>query len=547
MSREDSGCLEYCPECDLFVTPARTGENLSPPARRRPWLRWRLLAAIGSVLLLGSAIAFYYYDQAARIEAAGIDNEPRPVADSDSGAQADLGPPLVIEPRPYSDEGVLQYRFKVGQKLRYEINYAIERDGRRREFQGETTYTVRPVTEELIDRSCPVEWESKEAAGFVIHSDGYLLTTAGAVIGASRVEAMHDGAVYDAQVIAIDRSRDLAVLHIDRRGIKPVAFANAEEELISKTVQVQEMKPGPPIQASLKGKPNAPVLWANLSDYRDWSSHGDAVFDRRGAVVAVTATLWGRPYTVGEQPVIPISAIRALLDEVGIPVRSADSSASPVKDGPFYHGRSLVSIHAIVNCKDTIAIDCESRLPTDTSLRFTVWRQPDEWYPDPGKTLVFDRFGQLVGYSPRSSLPMFLQSPELIAIEPFDLLGREVWWLGPDGVPFRSNLSKHDYAGGGRESNAWEIIDRSNDHVLISKRTVATAISSYDEPSWRFNLHGASSIQFDQQIGAIREIYFSGVLHYWTDEGDSQVELTLTCKLAEISNGSPNDAASQSP
>ena len=66
--------------------------------------------------------------------------------------------------------------------------------------------------------------------GVVITSDGEILTNAHVVDGATSVRVLLNGAIdpIDARVLALDMGNDLALLKVDRTGLKPAVFATPD-------------------------------------------------------------------------------------------------------------------------------------------------------------------------------------------------------------------------------------------------------------------------------------------------------------------------------
>src|SRR5712671_7198503 len=69
-------------------------------------------------------------------------------------------------------------------------------------------------------------------SGFIVRSDGAIVTNAHVVAGATRISvAMKDGTTYPARLIGIDETNDLAVLKIDARNL-PVAPLGSSSNLL---------------------------------------------------------------------------------------------------------------------------------------------------------------------------------------------------------------------------------------------------------------------------------------------------------------------------
>jgi serine protease Do len=73
-----------------------------------------------------------------------------------------------------------------------------------------------------------VECDGKEAAlGTIVSEDGYILTK-GSELRGTITCILWDGRAYDAEQVGYDRASDLALLKIDARRLKPVAFADVK-------------------------------------------------------------------------------------------------------------------------------------------------------------------------------------------------------------------------------------------------------------------------------------------------------------------------------
>jgi serine protease Do len=74
-----------------------------------------------------------------------------------------------------------------------------------------------------------VRCDDKEAAlGTVVYEDGYILTKASELRGLVTVR-LHDGSEYEADIVAVHKPTDLALLRVDARGLKPISFADSKK------------------------------------------------------------------------------------------------------------------------------------------------------------------------------------------------------------------------------------------------------------------------------------------------------------------------------
>jgi len=74
-----------------------------------------------------------------------------------------------------------------------------------------------------------IRCDDKDAAlGTIVFSDGYILTKASELKGAITAR-MKDGAEYEADVVSVHKETDLALLKVDVKGLKSIAFADSKK------------------------------------------------------------------------------------------------------------------------------------------------------------------------------------------------------------------------------------------------------------------------------------------------------------------------------
>ena len=74
-------------------------------------------------------------------------------------------------------------------------------------------------------------------SGFIISSDGYILTNHHVIEGANAITvAMYNGDTYDAELVGYDESNDIAVLKIDAKDLTPVVLGDSDKLRVGDSV-----------------------------------------------------------------------------------------------------------------------------------------------------------------------------------------------------------------------------------------------------------------------------------------------------------------------
>jgi len=82
---------------------------------------------------------------------------------------------------------------------------------------------VSTVNESTVRIRCH---DKEVALGTVVFPDGYILTKASELHGPASIR-LNDGTEYDATIVGVHKETDLAMLHVDATGLKPVTFSDS--------------------------------------------------------------------------------------------------------------------------------------------------------------------------------------------------------------------------------------------------------------------------------------------------------------------------------
>lgn len=128
----------------------------------------------------------------------------------------------------------LRYDRKEGDKHAYEFAITIEASDRVLEVRGMDFLTVKSTHATLLTREQQV---NGSATGFVVRSDGLLVTCAHVVEDATKIEAHIGGKKYPVRVVSIDKQHDLAVVRIDAAGLPVLELADSDKVSLAENVR----------------------------------------------------------------------------------------------------------------------------------------------------------------------------------------------------------------------------------------------------------------------------------------------------------------------
>lgn len=178
----------------------------------------------------------------------------------------------------------------------------------------------------LFMPSVPRQFEQKGAgSGFVIRSDGYILTNNHVVENAQNITVtMHDKQIYPGEVVGRDKLTDLAVIKIKAKGL-PVAKLGNSENLrpgdwviaigsplgLEQTVTLGIVSA---LGRSLEGKLSQSVHLIQTDAAINPGNSGGPLLNIRGEVVGVNTAIRGDAQNIGFA--IPVSIARDIADEL---------------------------------------------------------------------------------------------------------------------------------------------------------------------------------------------------------------------------------------
>jgi serine protease Do len=209
-----------------------------------------------------------------------------------------------------------------------------------RPMRNATRQTVPPGMEPFFDepRNPPGRpgLETSSGSGFVVSSDGYILTNHHVIEGATHVDVrLLDGRVFDAVVVGSDKDTDVGVLKIEATNLKPASLGSSANVRIGEWV----LAIGNPLGADLtfsvtqgivsakgRGSLNLDPNERNDAQIQDFiqtdaainrGNSGGPLVNVRGEVIAINSAIASYTgYYAGYAFAVPIDLARAVMNQI---------------------------------------------------------------------------------------------------------------------------------------------------------------------------------------------------------------------------------------
>ena len=178
--------------------------------------------------------------------------------------------------------------------------------------------------DEALEQDVPMAYGS----GFIISSEGYIVTNAHVVEGASQVEVKFiDGSSAPGQVIGADSKLDVAVVYVEAQGLTPlalgssaqvkvgdftVAIGNPTGEMLADTATFGIIS-ATAREANVEGQVNS---YIQTDAAINPGNSGGALLDIKGQVIGINSNKIGGNAIEGMGYAIPISSAQPIIEEL---------------------------------------------------------------------------------------------------------------------------------------------------------------------------------------------------------------------------------------
>ena len=360
--------------------------------------------------------------------------EPRPSAIASQSRPelpafgTDLGKSLV------QPESSVRYRLEPGEELVYAFDIHAELGSQKYKYQGRNTIqatgnqanrnrVTNSITEDRVNES--------SGTGFIIHPDGFVVTCAHVVIGATRIRVLVDGTERTATVIKLDQENDLAVLRLEGGNFPYLKFAHSDKVRLGQ-------------EARAVGYPLADVLGETIKVTRGEVSglggpagtdgiqidatinpgnSGGPLVDNSGRVIGITSSLL---VGIGVSEVgfaVPSNRVIEVAEQLGITVEVAEEASDMTAPEVIDLVSPSTVLLKVTSGPDGIGIDpphelkfsgyCYARMSPTSGLL----HPPSHQHEHLACTIDVEPSGQLLDDRYEARLPFALGKASLVGIE----------------------------------------------------------------------------------------------------------------------------------
>lgn len=374
-----------------------------------------------------------------------------PVRENNGEQNPDLGPERGdVIPAPaapghannVANNSRLKYGLGSQKEFAYRTTITADVGNEIHQTRGMTTYQVLGRDPE-IDRI--VQKESREqlatGTGFVVHSDGYLMTCAHVIEGAKKIEVELGQQTYAARVIEINTQRDLALIRISARNLPVLPLSNSNQIQLAQHVRVVGYPLSDVLGTSVKitqgsvagfiDRKNGRMIQVDAS-MNPGNSGGPLVNDRGEAIGVASAGFFGSDISeVGLG--VPANDVVALMKKNGV---THQTEKAPAKlDGPELARKVTPSVAYL---KVTMGSSPKEALVLSQFSTFSTTKRSASGRPilgglpalpksNRGKLLV-DEYGEIL-HSDKitNALPFGLGAMSHLPLEPLSSEGESTW------------------------------------------------------------------------------------------------------------------------
>lgn len=480
---------------------------------------------------------------------------PPPVASAPSNP-----PPSTPPPTNAPSAAALAYRFNSGEEYAYSFSVTADVAGSSEQAHGMCSLT-------LSREAAPAEFASHgktgqgSGSGFLVTSDGYLVTCAHVVEGTTKIDVVvNGGQSYPGQVVAFDKAHDLAVVRIIGTNLPTVPLGNSDAVELAQEVRAVGYPLSTVLGESVKITRGTVAGVVNTEGRKLFQvdasinpgNSGGPLVNEMGQVVGVASAKLAGEDIDGVGFAVPTSEVLNLLRSKGVTPTVA--SGGERLDGPSLARRVTP---AVVMLKVTIGpggYGLANRLLLDFSGNVTsnqtrmmgnLRTSTPHTESERGKLLMSER-GELIDATGNVQVPYMFGPVGMLIVEPL-ATGEERTWqtqrataltqiIGEqsnNSMSMRFRRRRSPFASQAKvvitpavETANYELLDSTGDLVSIRKRYVFQTLQPQGTPPVA-QMTGEGTISFNRAKGYAEKMEFKATLVRSADKVSVTVPLIM--------------------
>lgn len=333
----------------------------------------------------------------------------------------------------------MSYRWNPGEEYVYFFNIQADVGGAPDASSG--SVTLKASSQPAADSNKPPEIQHGSGTGFLVTSDGYLVTCAHVVENATKIDVVVGAQTMPGQVIAMDKPHDLAIVRVSATNLPIVPLANSDAVQLAQEVRAVGFPLSNVLGESVKITRGTVSGMVNSEGRRLFQvdasinpgNSGGPVVNELGHVVGVASAKLAGEDIDGVGFAVISNDVQALLNAHRVPFQAAQGGAR--LDGPELARRVAP---AVVMLKVAIAaggvgrrqaLEFHGSVSTTNHRTLLSGRRintPNFPQFDRGK-LVLTEYGELVEVTGEAQLPYLLGGLGPLTIEPLSSSGERSW------------------------------------------------------------------------------------------------------------------------
>jgi S1-C subfamily serine protease len=474
------------------------------------------------------------------------------------------------------DDVALEYSWEQGFLYKCSFDLKTKSSGSSQDFGGLMVYT--PLVGDPVELKVAEPRESCTGTAFAISRDGYLVTCAHVVEGATKIVAHFGATTYEATIVAYDADCDLAIVKVDAKDLPCLGFLDSDKVELAQEIRVVGYPLSDVLGESVKmsrGTISGIIQREDENRFQidaqvNPGNSGGPLVDEQGRVVGIASELLANEAIDSVGFAIPANEALRMAKEKGISVETPPDGDKP--DGPDLARRVTPSVALLkVETGPGGYGVTKKQVLYFSGFYYSMGRSPGTPSHDSGK-MVVDARGEIQYHDGKLVLPLCLQSLGTIGIERLSGDARRSWKsfqfrvlsiateadsrpsgpylpgydrIHPPGFPapysrYRSPLSPYSRSTvqvrivpAVEEVEYQRLPGLDDGTVKISKTYRYYSVNDEDENARQIDVKTSGTLTWDKELNGIKQAEMSGQVSMTSDNITVRIPIELTYEVTK--------------